>query len=61
MKDTPGCANDDVGHVGFQHLDVVLNRNASVENGRLHFRQVLLESLKNVANLERQFSSVAQN
>ena len=47
--------------VATEHSNVLLLGNATVKHGSLHFRQVLLEAIEFVADLERKFASVAQN
>lgn len=56
-----GRADDDVRLVVLERRDVLLDADAAVEDGGAHLRQVLLEAVKLVADLERELARVAHH
>ena len=60
-QDAAGRADDDVGAVRLEDLFVLLNGHPPEEDGDLDGVHVLAEALVLLADLERQFSGVAQH
>ena len=61
--ETARRSNNDVGMslLVLQHLFVLLDIGAAVENRRLHFRHILAEALVLISDLEGQLAGVAHD
>lgn len=60
-QDAAGRADDDVRLVVLERLDVLVDVDAAVEDGGAHLRQVLLEAVELVADLEGELARVAHD